>query len=286
MPAMITGWGKCLPPAVLTNDDLATIMDNCDEWITSRTGIRERLGSVLASFLLLWSATVSCGPPLVSDDPNILQTDQWEFIVAINAASQPSIESAQAPLLDVSYGVTSNLQISLALPRQWVEPKGEGSSSGWGNGQIGYKWRFFTNDTIQLAVAPLYSHPLDHGSTVREVTPSVSVLSLPFVASLLVGKWTWNFQGGFSITSNSTNLWDYAVAVGHPVGSSAQLWVEVWGVADGDFDTKALNYRVGLDYALDKRSHILAAIGGPITSSLGPEDELDRDFYLGLQWFR
>jgi len=42
MPAMITGWGKCLPPAVLTNDDLATIMDTSDEWITSRTGIRER----------------------------------------------------------------------------------------------------------------------------------------------------------------------------------------------------------------------------------------------------
>ena len=25
--AAITGWGKCLPPAVLTNDDLAQILD-------------------------------------------------------------------------------------------------------------------------------------------------------------------------------------------------------------------------------------------------------------------
>jgi 3-oxoacyl-[acyl-carrier-protein] synthase III len=40
--ASITGWGKCLPPAVLSNDDLATIFDTSDEWITSRTGIRER----------------------------------------------------------------------------------------------------------------------------------------------------------------------------------------------------------------------------------------------------
>lgn len=40
--AAITGWGKCLPPAVLTNDDLATFLDTNDEWITSRTGIRER----------------------------------------------------------------------------------------------------------------------------------------------------------------------------------------------------------------------------------------------------
>ncbi|HYL71314.1 MAG TPA: ketoacyl-ACP synthase III, partial [Candidatus Dormibacteraeota bacterium] len=40
--AAITGWGKCLPPAVLTNHDLSSILDTSDEWIVSRTGIRER----------------------------------------------------------------------------------------------------------------------------------------------------------------------------------------------------------------------------------------------------
>jgi 3-oxoacyl-[acyl-carrier-protein] synthase-3 len=40
--AEITGWGKCVPPAVLSNQDLTTFMDTTDEWITSRTGIKER----------------------------------------------------------------------------------------------------------------------------------------------------------------------------------------------------------------------------------------------------
>jgi 3-oxoacyl-[acyl-carrier-protein] synthase III len=40
--AAVTGWGKCLPPAALTNHDLSTILDTSDEWILSRTGIRER----------------------------------------------------------------------------------------------------------------------------------------------------------------------------------------------------------------------------------------------------
>ena len=40
--AGITGWGKCLPPAVLSNNDIATFLDTSDDWITSRTGIRER----------------------------------------------------------------------------------------------------------------------------------------------------------------------------------------------------------------------------------------------------
>jgi 3-oxoacyl-[acyl-carrier-protein] synthase-3 len=40
--ASIIGWGKCLPPAVLSNADIATFLDTSDEWIFSRTGIRER----------------------------------------------------------------------------------------------------------------------------------------------------------------------------------------------------------------------------------------------------
>ncbi len=40
--AAITGWGKCLPPALLTNHDLATFLDTDDEWIKSRTGMQER----------------------------------------------------------------------------------------------------------------------------------------------------------------------------------------------------------------------------------------------------
>ena len=40
--AVITGWGSCLPPAVLTNADLETVTDTSDEWITTRTGIKER----------------------------------------------------------------------------------------------------------------------------------------------------------------------------------------------------------------------------------------------------
>jgi 3-oxoacyl-[acyl-carrier-protein] synthase-3 len=40
--AAITGWGKAMPPAVLSNADLATFLDTDDACIVQRTGIRER----------------------------------------------------------------------------------------------------------------------------------------------------------------------------------------------------------------------------------------------------
>ncbi len=42
MTARIIGTGSYLPETVVTNDDLAKIMDTSDEWIRSRTGIGER----------------------------------------------------------------------------------------------------------------------------------------------------------------------------------------------------------------------------------------------------
>ena len=38
----IAGIGGCVPPAVVTNDDLAQIVETDDEWIRTRTGIRQR----------------------------------------------------------------------------------------------------------------------------------------------------------------------------------------------------------------------------------------------------
>ncbi|HEX8731758.1 MAG TPA: beta-ketoacyl-ACP synthase III [Ktedonobacterales bacterium] len=38
----ITGWGKYVPEKTLTNADLERMVETSDEWITSRTGIKER----------------------------------------------------------------------------------------------------------------------------------------------------------------------------------------------------------------------------------------------------
>src|SRR5512139_2758521 len=40
--AHITGWGMAVPEPVLTNDDIAKLVETNDQWIRERTGIRER----------------------------------------------------------------------------------------------------------------------------------------------------------------------------------------------------------------------------------------------------
>ena len=40
--ALIAGTGSYLPKKILTNHDLERMVDTSDEWITKRTGIKER----------------------------------------------------------------------------------------------------------------------------------------------------------------------------------------------------------------------------------------------------
>jgi 3-oxoacyl-[acyl-carrier-protein] synthase III len=42
MPITILGTGSYVPPRILHNRDLETLLDTTDEWITQRTGVRER----------------------------------------------------------------------------------------------------------------------------------------------------------------------------------------------------------------------------------------------------
>lgn len=110
--AAITGWGKCMPPAVLTNQDLATFLDTDDEWITTRTGIAERrITHVLPSEM----ATVAGARALACAD---LPADKLELIVygscthdeqVPNSASgvQLRLGATNAASMDVNTACTS-----------------------------------------------------------------------------------------------------------------------------------------------------------------------------------
>lgn len=99
--ANITGWGKCLPPAALSNDDLSTFLDTSDDWIFSRTGIRSRrIAHVNTSAL----ATVAAQHALAAAG---LTADQLDGIILATASPDTLVPSAAS-------GVQRNLGASRA----------------------------------------------------------------------------------------------------------------------------------------------------------------------------
>ncbi len=129
--AAITGWGKCVPPAVLTNDQIASVIDTSDEWIKSRSGIQERRVSHVPNSDL---ATVAGQHALAAADINaddlgllIVATCTPDTVIPSTAAHvQRKIGAHNAAVFDLNAGCSGfiySLEVATSMIRSGAYKK-------------------------------------------------------------------------------------------------------------------------------------------------------------------
>lgn len=123
--ANITGWGKCMPPAVMTNDDMATVLDTTDEWIKSRSGISERrVSHVPVSDLAAVAghrALAAAGVEPEEVDLLIIATCSPDTVIPSTAAHvQKKMGTPNAAVFDLNAGCSGfiySLEVASAMVR-------------------------------------------------------------------------------------------------------------------------------------------------------------------------
>ncbi len=110
--AAIVGWGKCLPPSVLTNQDLATFLPTDDAWITTRTGMKERRISHVPGIELAITAArraIACAGMRGEDIELVIYGSCSNDETVPNSASgvQQRIRATRAAAFDVNTACTS-----------------------------------------------------------------------------------------------------------------------------------------------------------------------------------
>jgi 3-oxoacyl-[acyl-carrier-protein] synthase-3 len=114
--AGITGWGKYLPQRVLTNKDLERMVNTSDEWIVTRTGIRERriLGDDESTSTMAVAAgrgaleVAGLSPSQL--DMVILATCTPEWVTPASAASvQHALGATKAAAFDALAGCSGSI---------------------------------------------------------------------------------------------------------------------------------------------------------------------------------
>jgi 3-oxoacyl-[acyl-carrier-protein] synthase-3 len=112
--ASITGWGDGMPPAVLTNEDLSTFLETSDEWITTRTGMKERRVSHVTAIEMASvaaSRALACAGLDPADLELIIYGGCSNEEAVPNSASgvQVALGAARAAAMDVNTACTSFL---------------------------------------------------------------------------------------------------------------------------------------------------------------------------------
>ncbi len=124
--ARIAGLGRFLPETVVTNSDLEKIVDTTDEWITTRTGIKER--RKVAEGEALVDLVVRAGKAALEDagveaelvDLLIVATATPDQpIPATSAIAQPQLGVVNAACFDLS-AACSGFTYALNVARQFI----------------------------------------------------------------------------------------------------------------------------------------------------------------------
>ena len=125
--AHVTGWGRYVPSQVLTNADLERMVDTSDEWIRTRTGIRERrvagANETTASMAAVAGLRAIRTADLDPDDIDLilvatLTPDYWMPSTA--ALVKEAIGNTRAAAMDVA-AACSGFVYAFANGQAWIE---------------------------------------------------------------------------------------------------------------------------------------------------------------------
>ena len=238
-----------------------------------QTTRRLSLVTSLTALGLALASTVYGGPPFVTDDPEPVDYQHWEFYIASQDAKLDSDWSGTAPHFELNYGLLPNVQLHLIAPLAYDIPPGGKSHYGYGDTELGVKFRFVqeTNYLPQAAIFPLLEVPT--GSAHDNLGNGHLQAFLPVWLQKSWGSWTAYGGGGYGINSFSGNdNWGFVGAVlQKQVTRNVLIGAEVYHqtAAQPDFPNSGPAFNIGTVIDLSEHHHLLFSVGRSIS---GPVD--------------
>jgi hypothetical protein len=222
----------------------------------------------LAVLLTLWPGKALAGPPFITDDPEPVEYQNWEFYIASMDSKIEGDWSGTAPHFEVNYGVVPDLQLHLIAPVAYDLPPEGAGRYGAGDLELGTKYRFIheTNGWPQVGIFPLVEVPT--GSAADNLGNGHLQVFLPLWVQKSWGKWTAYGGGGYGINSLSgSQNWNFVGAVlQRQVLTNLFIGAEVYhqSVYQTDFPNLGTAFNVGTVYDFNEHQHLLFSIGRDI----------------------
>jgi hypothetical protein len=223
---------------------------------------------VAGLFLLIFGLIVAwAGPPFVTDDPEPVEYRHWEIYAASQHAKDKDGWSGTAPHFEVNYGALANLQLHLIAPLAYAKPDEGSSHYGFGDLELGAKYRFIqeTDRRPQVATFPIFDLPT--GSRSRGLGSGHLKTFLPIWVQKSLGPWQSYGGGGYWINpgSENKNYWFLGWQVQRELSKTIALGTEVFyntPASKGEGGRTGLNVGTIVNFTDDH--HLLFSAGRDI----------------------
>jgi hypothetical protein len=185
----------------------------------------------------------------VTDDTGIVDPGAWEILYYASYQHRESARPGEAPGLEATVGLVPRIDLTAALPGQFMKEDGSEREFGWGSVRVGGKWLAYERAGAAVAIAPTLALPVSSSSTIRGLIDDTVVFDLLLIASLEGNRWQGAVQAVHQWNSQDFNSVFLGGWVGYSARESILLLAEVWGVEFlGDVpEVGVTNWAAGVD---------------------------------------
>jgi hypothetical protein len=154
---------------------------------------------LLFALLLCACVPVFAGPPFLTDDPEAIGFRHWEFYLFSALDRGPDATSVQGPAVELNFGTSANTFVHLVVPVTWNDPRNGAATSGVGDAELGFKYRFVHSEAhgFEMGLFPMAELPT--GSASRGLGNGRAWFRIPLWVQKTWGTWTTYGGGGYAV---------------------------------------------------------------------------------------
>ncbi len=255
--------------------------------MSSRTGVafRRAVAPVAAAAMLLASGATVAGPPFRTDDPEPVDYQHWEVYGFSTATHIKGDTSGILPGVEINYGAAPDLQLHLIAPLAFDKPDGGGWQSGYGDTELGVKYRFVHEDEKgwrpMVGVFPLLELPT--GNAERGLGTGHAHEFLPLWLQKSFGEWTTYGGGGYGINSGggNKNYWFAGWLLQRQITDQLAIGGEIFHqTADTQGGKDSTGFNIGGIYDFTEHHHLLLSAGRGVQNA---SDTNAFSYYIAYQ---
>jgi hypothetical protein len=227
--------------------------------------------TVLVALLWLVPATTAfAGPPFLTDDPVPVDYLHSEIYLFSTGTHDSGGTSGVGPAVEFNYGILPDTMIHLIAPMAYDAPKGGSSHFGYGDTEVGIKYRFVHETDLlpMIGAFPLVEIPT--GDEDKGLGNGEAQWFLPIWLQKDFGKWTTYGGGGYWINpgADNKNYWFSGILLQYNFSDTFYLGGEFFyqtaDTVDGEDST---GFNLGGSVPVGDNLQILFSAGRGLTNT-------------------
>jgi hypothetical protein len=249
----------------------------------------ERVSARLAALAAVLCAAAPCaiaGPPFRTDDPEPVDYQHWEVYGFSQATQVKGDTAGMLPAVEVNYGALPELQLHVIAPIAFDAPSGSGTKFGYGDTELGVKYRFLDEEKDQwwpqIGMFPLLEAPT--GNAQRGLGAGSAREFFPVWLQKGFGPWLTYGGGGYWHNPGAGNkdYWFTGWLLQRQVTDDLALGGEIFHqTADSDGGHDSSGFNLGGIYDFSDNYHLLFSAGRGL-QDVSATNEFS--YYIAFQW--